>query len=100
MPRGADKGDFVVDVIDSYNAAAATLTLDVDIQTKNSETADGAVGGPLATVTLIAGAVVPGTYGTSFEGALELVRFRIKVGGDAENEWVHMRMQTISWAPN
>jgi hypothetical protein len=68
-----------------------------EIQTKNAEDADNAVGASLGSVT-ISSATTGEASVTS--GCLELVRYKFTATAETSLQWVHFRSNPPMWQPN
>lgn len=82
--------------------ASGVATLTCEVETKNAEDPDSAVGSPLATITMSLTGSSVGVVGTAqASGCLELVRYKITIeGAHATTPWVHVRSDPPMWLPN
>lgn len=95
FPRRGDAAVFSAEVI----ALAASGTLQMGVQTKNSEDVDTAPSGASSGTLGVTNAIVGTTVGTvSVVGMKELVRFFYLVSGTTQ--WVHFRVLPPAWRMN
>jgi hypothetical protein len=95
--RGGDNLTATVEVVD----AAASVVLEVEVYTKNSDTKGDGAEASAGTVSLTQAGAGPDsatwTGGSLTPGLLELVRYKFKVTGSSGSAWVLFRMRAPVW---
>jgi hypothetical protein len=93
MPR---QGNTFLAVVQVMKQSASGWSVVCDIETKNAEDPDSAVGSPIGTVTI----TTPTTGRATATGCLELVRTKYSVTGSGGDRWLHLRANPPIWLPN
>jgi len=97
--REGNAATMTVEIIAMSGSVSPTATLTVRVQTKNSEDADPAQGGGLASGTHTLTANALGVESGRSHSYKELIRFEYAVTGSAGG-WVHFRMLSPAWELN
>jgi len=93
MPR---QGNVFIAVLEVIKQSASGWSVTCDIETKNAEDPDSAVGSPIGTISMTS----TGTQRATATGCLELVRMKFSVSGSGADRWLHLRANPPIWLPN
>lgn len=96
FPRQGDRLVAVIEVM-KVSALSGTVTLTVDVETKNREDSDAPGGISVMGTNNQIGVGLLEVVGT---GALELVRYKFAFTVSSGDEWVHFRSNPPLWLVN